>query len=207
MKSLLKKIKYKYFSELLFVQSIKSNSKISDKSRVYDLCCLSNVIVDDYTYIGKNSCITNTKIGKFCSIGQNFMSGVGAHPTNGLSTSPIFYSAENLSNVMTLCKKTKFVELKPVNIGNDVFIGTNVIILGGVNIGDGAVIGACAVVTKDVPPYAVVGGVPAKVLKYRFSQIQITDLQKIKWWNFDIIKLQEVEKYFYDIEAFINKFK
>jgi acetyltransferase-like isoleucine patch superfamily enzyme len=129
------------------------------------------------------------------------------HPTNGISTAPMFYSSSNLSNGITLCSNSKFKEHLPVIIGNDVFIGANVVILDGITIGNGAVIGAGSVVTKNVPDFAVVGGVPAKLIKYRFSPNQIEALSKIKWWEFDEDQLKEVEKTFFDIDLFIFKYK
>ncbi len=164
----------------------------------------SDVEVGDYTVIKNNVVINNTVIGKFSSIGAGFMCGMGIHPTNGISTNAMFYSTSGI-NGYSLVTETKIVENKPVVIGNDVYIGINVTILDGVTIGDGAMIGAGAVVTKDIAPYAIAVGVPAKVVKYRFEQNQIEKLLKIKWWNFADEKLQEVEKYFFDIDLFIEK--
>ena len=85
-----------------------------------------------------------------------------------------------------------FNEMKEVvNIGNDCWIGENVFLVGGINIGDGAVILAGAVVTADVPAYAIVGGIPAKIIKYRYDENTIQLLQKFKWWNKDISWLKE----------------
>ena len=127
---------------------------------------MHHVQLGDYSYISKNSNISNCSIGKFCSIGPNFCCGLGIHPTDGISTSPMFYSTAK-QNGVTLCKEDKIHEFAKTIIGNDVFIGANVTVLDGVTIGDGAIVGAGAVVTKDVPPYAIVGGNPAKILKYR----------------------------------------
>lgn len=160
--------------------------------------------INNYTYIANNSSINNTTIGKFCSIGPNFMCGKGIHPTNGLSTSPSFYSSSNKSNGISFCKESKCIEQKKITIGNDVFIGANVFIFDGVNIGDGAIIGAGAIVTKDIPNYAIAVGVPAKIIKYRFSQDQIEKLDRIKWWNWDTDKLRTIEKHFFDIDTFIK---
>ena len=97
-----------------------------------------------------------------------------------------------------LCKK--------INIGNDVFIGANVTILDGITIGDGAIIGAGAVVSKDIPPYAIAVGCPIRIIKYRFEPEQIDKLLKIKWWEFDDDKLKDVERMFFEIDLFIEKY-
>jgi acetyltransferase-like isoleucine patch superfamily enzyme len=124
--------------------------------------------------------IPETSIGSFCSIGHDVKLGVGKHPVNWLSTHSFQYKTEGAFSML----KT-FTIAVPVKIGNDVWIGTGAIILDGVNIGDGAIVAAGAVVTKNVPPYAVVGGVPAKVIKYRFSAEIIVELLALKWWELD----------------------
>jgi len=180
------------------------NSNISEKSKIYGNCTLVDVELDDYSYVGKNAMISLTRIGKFCSIGPNFVCGYGIHPTSGISTAPMFY-ANNISNGITLCKESKIEERKLITIKNDVWIGLNVTILDGVTIGNGAIVAAGAVVTKNIPDYAIYGGVPAKLIKYRFNKEQIVSLLKIKWWNFEFEKLSEVEKSFFDIDGFIKK--
>ena len=160
--------------------------------------------IGDYTYIAINSHISKTTIGRFCSIGPNLVCGWGIHPTNGISTAPMFYSTMK-QNGMTLSEVDKVEERKPITIGNDVFIGANVTILDGVTIGDGAVIGAGAVVSKDIPPYAVAVGCPIRIIRYRFDKEQIDALKRIEWWNFDKEKLSDVEKYFFDVDSFIEK--
>ena len=92
-----------------------------------------------------------------------------------------------------------------VTIGNDVWVGANVIILPGVTIVDGAVLAAGAVVTKDVEPYAIVGGVPAKLIKYRFSREKREKLLRIKWWNLDEEKIEENIELFYDPDKFLEE--
>ncbi len=103
--------------------------------------------------------------------------------------------------------KDKVKERKYVYIGNDVFIGMNVTVLDSVTIGDGAVIGAGSIVSKDIPPYAVAVGNPIKILRYRFTENQISKLLKIRWWDFDEEKLRAVEKDFFDIDGFIKKYE
>lgn len=187
------------------VKSHLSNVQFSEKSKINPPFYFANVKMEDYTYIGKNCDITNTIIGKFCSIGPNFCCGLGLHPTNGISTSPMFYSTGK-QNGFSLSKNNKIAESKQTEIGNDVFIGANVTVIDGVKIGDGAIIGAGAVVTKDIPPFAVAVGVPAKVVKYRFDIEQINEITKIEWWNFEFEKLSEVEKYLFEIDQFIEKY-
>lgn len=186
-------------------KSIQTNSPVGRHVKIYPPYIIRNTAIGDYTYITDNANISLTKIGKFCSIGANFLCGWGIHPTNGLSTSPMFYSPLK-QNGMTLSAEDKIVERKEIIIGNDVFIGANVTVLDGVNIGDGAVIGAGAVVSKDIPSYAIAVGNPIKVIKYRFTEEQITRLLKIKWWNFDDEKLKDVERDFFNIEEFLRKY-
>lgn len=106
----------------------------------------------------------------------------------------------------------KYPELKkdvyakgPTIIGSDVLIMYNAMVLSGVKIGDGAFVGAGSVVTKDVPPYAVVAGNPARIIKYRFSEEKIQALLKIRWWDWSDEEVRGFEEYFYDIDTFISK--
>ena len=187
------------------VKTERANTSLSDKSRVYTPYYLHNVLIGDYSYVAKNSNITNCTIGKFCSIGPNFCCGLGIHPTNGISTAPMFYSPSKV-NGTTLVGQKKVIESKHTQIGNDVFIGANVTVLDGVTIGDGAVIGAGAVVSKDIPPYAIAVGCPIRIVKYRKTEEQIAAMQRIQWWNWDDDRVQDVERMFEDIDGFIEKY-
>lgn len=188
-----------YLENNIINSQIDAHTKIKTPSRICDSS------IDRYSYIGRNATINKTTIGAFCSIGNNFTSGLGIHPTNGISTSPMFYSTLK-QNGTTLSQSNKVVEFKEVEIGNDVFIGENVTILSGIKVGNGAVIGAGAVVTKDVPAYAIVGGVPAKVIRYRFTYEQITALERIQWWNFDDDQLKTVERMFWEVDEFVKMY-
>ncbi|MEI7502968.1 MAG: CatB-related O-acetyltransferase [Paludibacter sp.] len=188
-----------WFAILNFIE----NTELGQNVVLSNTYHITNSIIGNYTYIARNSNIYNTNIGRFCSIGSNFISGQGIHPINGISTAPMFYS--NLKqNGVTLSKKNKVVEFLPVIIGNDIFIGDNVTVLSGITIGDGAVIGAGAVVSKDIPPYAVAVGCPIQIKKYRFTDNQIEALLRIKWWDFEEEKLKKVERNFFDIDLFIG---
>lgn len=181
------------------------DTKIGKSAKIYRPSHIKNSKIGDYTYISTNATISMTHIGKFCSIGPNFFCGWGIHPTSGISTSPMFYSIRR-QNGFALTDKDKIEERKIITIGNDVYIGANVTILDGVTIGDGAVIGAGAVVSKDIPAYAIAVGCPVKIIKYRFNDDQIAALERIQWWNFSEDKLQDVEKMFFDVDEYINKY-
>ena len=184
------------------VRSEKADCFFGEHTKVYPPFFLHHVTLGDYSYIARNAQISHCKIGKFCSIGPNCCCGLGIHPTNGISTSPMFYSTAK-QNGVTLCSEDKAVESRGTVIGNDVFIGANVTILDGVTIGDGAVIGAGAVVTKDIPPYAIAVGIPARVIKYRFEPETVKRLLEKKWWHGNETELREVEKSFWDVNDYL----
>jgi len=168
-----------------------------------------NSTIGNYTYISTGTLIQSADIGKFCSIGPNTVIGYGNHPVNFISTSPVFYHTGIIFG-KTFAAKEAFETFERVTIGNDVWIGSNVYIKNGISIGDGSIIAAGAVVIKDVPPYAIVGGVPAKIIRYRFSENIIKELLVIKWWNWSDEKLHENQHYFVSdkiniIENFIKE--
>jgi len=134
--------------------------------------------------------LKDTKIGAFVSIGKGVRIGHGTHPQEYLSSSPYLYLDRLGYKTNKISSHNEWENLEPIIIGNDVWIGDDVWIKNGIKIGDGAILGAKSLITKDVPPYAVVVGSPAHVLRYRFNQDTIARLLKSKWWNLpdEIIK-------------------
>ena len=135
-----------------------------------------NAEIGKYNYFAPYSLINNAVIKNYCSIGPGCYIGLGEHDITSLSTSP------SLGNGF---EKMDIFKLKPTTIGNDVWIGANSFIKQGVKIGNGAVIGAGSVVLKDVPDFAVVVGVPAKIIKYRFNTEKQERIINSKWWTHD----------------------
>lgn len=159
------------------------------------------------SYIG-NDCHIRAEIGRYSCIAPRVITIGGTHPTKDwASMHPAFFSTQNQCG-MTYVSEQKFNEDEGIiKIGNDVWIGDSARILSGVTIGDGAVVAAGAVVTKDVPPYAIVGGVPAAVKKYRFSEKVIHELLDLQWWNKTQEWIAEHAAYFENAENLIQKIK
>jgi virginiamycin A acetyltransferase len=166
--------------------------------------------IGDYTYglprIIKSECTDDTLIiGKFCSLADEITIMIGGnHHTEFVTTYPFnpLFPEFSREYPWTTSKGN-------VVIGNDVWIGREAFLLSGVTIGDGAVVGARSVVTKDVPPYAIVAGNPAKIIRYRFSEEIIESLLEIAWWNWPFNKIMEAMPLLYsnEIEKFIDTYK
>lgn len=172
------------------------NSNIDKSSVVGTSCNVVRLEMDRYSYFGDNCQIVNAKIGAFCSISDHVFIGGAEHPVDWISTSPVFQNVRR-SGPSKRFAKFDLPKSKKTIIGNDVWIGHGVTIKQGVVIGDGAVVGSNALVTKDVPPYAVVGGVPARLIKYRFPQEVIGRLEEIQWWNLPDEKIMEIVDLFH----------
>lgn len=160
------------------------------------------------SYIG-NNCYIDGDIGRFTSIASDVQCNLGLHPYKYpyVSTSPMFYSLLRQTGE-TFADKQLFQEItSPIKIGNDCWIGQKVFIAGGVNIGDGAVVLAGSVVVKDVPSYAIVGGVPAKVIGNRYDSETIEILQQVKWWNISVEWLRRHYDLFSDMDRFLKAVK
>ena len=172
-----------------------------------------NGILGKYSYIGGDT-VFSGRVGRFTSIAGEVSVPLGEHPFKApfVSSHPLFYSSLKQVGISWL-EKTKFDEFRyaekpyPVVVGNDCWIGFRATILPGVTISDGAIVLAGAVVTKDVPPYAIVAGVPAQIKSYRYSPETIELLLRIKWWEKDETWLRNNIEDFTCINDFINKYK
>ena len=180
-----------------FTSFIDGKSKLENNIYVGPLCSIVDSVLGRRTYLAHSTIVANAEIGRFCSIGPKVrIGGLRTHPTNAISTSPIFYSISKLTGRPYVEKASKYQEHYRCYIGNDVWIGANSLILDGVSVGDGAIIAAGSVVTKNIEPYSIVGGVPAKFIRYRLDSNIANKLLALKWWEFEDYKLIEVAKFF-----------
>lgn len=172
-----------------FIAFVDNTSNIDVKARINRLVKVYDSNIGAFTYVGSKTEIICADIGKFCSIAHRSSIGLGTHSISTISTSPIFTS-ENNGTGYSWTKENQFLESKRVTIGNDVWIGIECIIMGGITIGNGAIIGAGSIVTKDVPDYAIVVGVPAKIQRFRFEPNIINKLLQLEWWNMPEAKIK-----------------
>lgn len=185
-----------YMESGLFFTEIDQSTLLNRK--------VNGVSVGKFTYGYEKHCFQGSlleEIGSFCSINESVRIGEVNHPTNMITTHPILYTPrdhilgyegvpgiveeQNTLDIYAMEKNNK------IKIGNDVWIGANAVILPGVTIGNGAIVGAGAVVTKDVSSYAIVGGVPAKIIRFRFNEKEIEILNRVKWWEWPTDKIRE----------------
>ncbi|KAB0483012.1 hypothetical protein F7Q91_01545 [Vibrio chagasii] len=163
---------------------IKSRVKIDRNNYIY------HSFIGEYSYTGRNTTIIHTKIGSFCSISWNVTIGGANHDYSRITQHSFLY--DDSSKLRPDDSKVVYDRFtKPLSIGSDVWIAAGSVVTRGVCIGDGAVVGANSVVTKDVPPYAIVAGNPAKIIKYRFSTEIIELLLTIRWWDWPLEKIRK----------------
>lgn len=170
---------------------ICEESSIADHTHILSNSIITRSEIGEYSYVGKSCTIQNTEIGKFCSFASGLFMGTGTHPIDLFSTSTLFYRVENTFGISVVKQDMDFEEYQKIEVGNDVWIGTRAMIMDGVKIGHGAIVAANAVVTKDVPPYAIVGGVPARIIKYRFGEDRIKELMDSEWWDWPLEEINE----------------
>lgn len=177
------------------------NSTVDRNSKIEAGTSFVSSTMRRHSFCGYGCDIYYADIGSFTSIANECVIGGGAHPMDWVAMSPVFYKGRD-------SVKTKFAthEREAVQrtiVGNDVWIGRSAIVLSGVSIGNGAVVGAGAVVTKAVPPFAIVAGNPAKIIRYRFDPSIILRIERSNWWDLTHIELLELGSQFNNIESFL----
>lgn len=170
----------------------------------------SSCAIGRYSYMRSGTVNCASSIGRFCSLGPDIRIGDGNHPTTFLSTHPFQYGAaggfsgwKEFDQFKAAIKLPPEIRRSAPVIGHDVWIGAGAMIQMGVRIGSGAVIAGGSIVTKDVPPYAIVAGVPAKLLRMRFNDDTVQELLRLQWWNYTLPSLQGLD--FQDVERSISE--
>lgn len=179
-----------------------NQSKIHRTAKVESGSAVVNSCIDRHSFSGYDCTIINTDIGSFCSIASNVTIGGVSHPIHFVSTSPVFLSHKD--SVRAKFAMHDYLPATRTTIGHDVWIGDGAFIKAGITIGSGAVIGMGSVVTRNVEPYSIVAGNPARFLRARFTQSVINSLLSIKWWEFEDDALRDLGPYFNDPEKFID---
>jgi len=194
------------FDKCIFYRGVRIDelSRLGRFNVLFVNATVINSTIGDHTFIQRDSFVNCAEIGKFCSIAMNVYVGPGQHPTSFVSSHPAFYSSSQ-PLAKTYSKTDSFEPFKKVMIGHDVWLGHNCVVIDGVTIGTGAVVGAGTVVTSDIPAYAIVGGVPARLIKYRFDEKMRKLLLESQWWEWSDERLRQSSHMFLEPEKFINE--
>lgn len=186
----------------LHLRALK-NCTIHKTSKVCSGSHLINVSMGKHSDIGYDCTVIDTEIGAFCSLGANIVIGGASHTVEWVSTSPVFN--ENKDHLKKKFSYHKFDLKNHTIIGNDVWIGNSVLIKANIKVGDGAVIGMGSVVTKDIPPYEIWAGNPAKLIKKRFESEIALELLNIKWWDWQDEKIELYSSSFTNVSELIAR--
>lgn len=181
------------------------NSVVDRTSKVHAGSLVIHSRMGRHSFCGYDCTLLHCVIGPFCSIANRVSIGGVAHPAHFVSTSPVFLSHKD--SVKAKFARHEYLPLLRTEIGADVWIGEGAFIKAGVRVGHGAIIGMGAVVTGDVPPYAVVAGNPARLIRYRFDEAIVKGLIVSRWWECPDSRLQELGPYMNDPLAFLENLK
>ncbi|RQP21615.1 CatB-related O-acetyltransferase [Piscinibacter terrae] len=182
--------------------SAVKGSRVHPTSKLESGTSFFQSTMDRHSFCGYDCEVSHANIGAFVSIANGVVIGGGRHPMEWVGMSPVFY--EGRDSVKAKFSTHAREPSRPVTIGHDVWIGRSAIVLPGVEIGHGAVVGAGAVVTKSVPPYAIVAGNPARIIRFRFSESIIQRLLATQWWSMQDEALLKLGPHFNDVEKFLE---
>jgi acetyltransferase-like isoleucine patch superfamily enzyme len=185
------------FSALFLKSTVHPAAAVGKRCRVF------GCEVGPYSYIGRNCLVQNVTVGSFCSIAEGSNLGMPSHPVDFVSSSPVFLEGGNA--LKKHFASIPYENCPRTNIGHDVWVGAHAQIKSGVTVGTGAVVAAGAIVTHDVPPYAIVAGVPAKIIRYRFDEETIARLLDSRWWEKDEAWLRQHGPQMDDPQSFLKE--
>lgn len=200
-------INYKYkhrYKHASIYSFIPPTTNVGCEVTIKPNCLISENVssIGNCTYIGNGTKIMECSlIGNFCSISHDVKIGLTNHPSNLVSTSTFFYEESK-----GIIDKTTFTDKidKRTKVEHDVLISANAMIMNGVTLGTGCIVAAGAFVKEDVPPYAIVAGIPAKIIRYRFDEKAIEKLLSSNWWNMDLVKLKSLKDQFGNVDSFVD---
>lgn len=186
--------------------SIEPSAVLEAPVRFFGACRVrENCTIGQFTFVNdRTTLFPNTAVGRYCSIGKSCEIGAPTHPDNWLTSSPVGFAIErHFPNESALFPQSPFPQYQQTTIGADVWIGSLSIITGGVTIGHGAIVGGGSVVTTDVPPYAIVVGAPARVLRLRFDESTVQRLLSSRWWEMDPTEIAKLD--FTDVDKSLER--
>ena len=197
-------IKY-VFGKLIQMLQIPQihNSKIDGTSKIRFRCLIVGCNIEKFSYVAENTSILYCDIGSYTSIASDCFIGGASHPKSWVSTSPVFQSCSSV--IKKKIMKIPYNPYQKTIIGNDVWIGSHSLIRAGVKIGTGAIVGMGSVVVKNIPPYEIWAGNPARKIGERFDSSTKEKLLLSKWWEKDIAELKKYEAYFTDPNVFVEE--
>lgn len=185
---------------------VSPDSRLERPCRVYDGARIWGSQVGRCSYVGIDAIVSAAVVGRFVSIAPRVLIGGGVHPTREwVSTSPWFYSDAPWTGSMPSSARKRFEDLPVTQVGSDVWLGYSAIVLPGVTVGHGAIVGAGSVVIDDVPPYAIVVGSPAKILRYRFPSEICAKLLQREWWNLSLGEIERDYELFDDHRKYLER--